>query len=121
MKMKMKEKKMYKLIDSEKFHHMNATVETVRFDDGMTVKRLISYDSVVCDIFGRQVYLYPRHRYSRTTTKQVTRFLTEQLEFPVCAGSLDDWKRQEKLNGYGFENGFYVHFPVEVLGTNESW
>ena len=41
---------MYKLIASEKFHSMQATVETVQFDDGMMVKRLVSYDSVVCDI-----------------------------------------------------------------------
>lgn len=111
----------YKLIESEKFHSMNATIETVRFDDGIVVKRLVSYSSVVCDVFANQVYLYPRHRYSVTTTRQVTRFLTEQLGFPVCAGVLDDWQRQEKSNGYAFEHGYYIQFPVEVLGTKESW
>ena len=110
----------YKLTKSEKFHHMNATVETVKFDDGIIVKRLVSYSSVVCDVFANQVYLYPRHRYSRTTTKQVTRFLTEQLGFSVCAGVLDDWQRQEKLDGCAFENGYHIQFPVEVLGTNRS-
>ena len=112
---------MYKKIRIEKFHNMNATVETLRSDDGVVVKRLVSYSSIVCDVFANQVYLYPRHRYSVTTTRQVTRFLTEQLGFPVRSASLDDWMKQEKRNGYAFENGYHVHFPVEVLGTNESW
>jgi hypothetical protein len=112
---------MYKKIRIEKFHNMNATVETLRSNDGVVVKRLVSYSSIVCDVFANQVYLYPRYRYSPTTTRQVTRFLTEQLGFHVCAGVLDNWQRQEKLNGYVFENGYYIQFPVEVLGTNVSW
>ena len=112
---------MYKKIRIEKFHNMNATVETLRSNDGVVVKRLVSYSSIVCDVFANQVHLYPRYRYSPTTTRQVTRFLTEQLGFTVRAGILDDWQRQEKLNGYAFEKGYYIQFPVEVLGTNVSW
>jgi hypothetical protein len=112
---------MYKVIDSKQFYNMNATVETVQFDDGVVVKRLVSYSSVVCDVFANQVYLYPRHRYSPTTTRQVSRFLSERLGFYVCAGILDDWLRQEKRDGYAFENGYHIQFPVKVLGTNESW
>ena len=114
---------MCELIDGSKFHRMNATVETLRFDDGMTVKRLVSYDSVVCDINiqTRTVYLYPRHRCSQTTTRQVTRFLTEQLGFPVCAASLNAWKRRWNVNGFTFEHGDYIHFPVNVLGTVLRW
>ena len=112
---------MYKKIRIEKFHNMNATVETLRSNDGLVVKRLVSYSSIVCDVFANQVYLYPRYRYSPTTTRQVTRFLTEQLGFTVRAGILDDWQRQEQRTGYVFENGYYIQFPVEVLGTNVSW
>jgi len=114
---------MYKLIGSEKFHNMNATVETVRFDDGRVVMRLVSYSSVVCDVdlCSKRVYLYPRHRYSVTTTRQVTRFLRERLGFSVCGASLDNWKRQEKQNGCAFENGFCINFPVNVLGIARGW
>ena len=115
---------MHKLIDSKKFHNMNATVETVRFDNGRVANRLVSYTSVVCDIDMQRktVCLYPRHRYSRTTTRQVTRFLRERLGFPVCSASLDNWKRQEKRNNCGaFENGYYIYFPITVLGTDRWW
>jgi hypothetical protein len=114
---------MYKLLHIEDFHHMHAFTEKILFDDGSIVERLVSYTSVVCDVdlCNKQVWLYPRHRYSITTTRQVTRFLSEQLGFLVCAGSLDDWQRQEKRNGYAFENGFYINFPVNVLGTTIGW
>ena len=112
---------MYKLIDSKQFHHMNATVETVELGGGAILRRLVSYTSVVCDVCENQIYLYPRHRYSSTTTRQVARFLSEQLGFHVCAAVLDDWLRRAQIDGYVFENGYYIHFPVEVLGTKESW
>lgn len=112
---------MYKLIDSKQFHNMNATIETVVFDDGPIVTRLVSYSSVVCDVSANQVFLYPRHRYSVTTTRQVARFLTERLGFYVCAGVLDTWKLLAQFDGHAFENGYYVVFPVEVLGTTRMW
>lgn len=34
---------MYKLIASHRFYNMNAEIETVQFDDGIMVKRLVSF------------------------------------------------------------------------------
>ena len=119
---------MYKLIDSEQFHNMNATVETVRLYDDVTVKRLVSYDSVVCDVrldIGR-IFFYPRYQYSPTTIRQLTRFLNEYVPLAERWNmGLVRWniamvrELQKKADTDGFvEFGEYtVLFLPHVLGT----
>ena len=117
---------MYKLLDSEQFHSMQATVETVKFDDGMTVKRLVSYDSVVCDIdmLHGDIYLYPRHQYSPTTMRQLTSFLNEYMPLEHECWNL---ARMRKLynkvvgNLYPTMGPYSVCFFKYVLGTTRSW
>ena len=120
---------MYYLLDSKKFHHMQATVETVGFDDGVTVKRLLSYSSVVCDLDldTRTVYLYPRYQYSSTTVRQVTRFLNEYMPLEN-----ERWTialiRKAHEGGFraickcpGIFRDYIVVFRDYVLGTHMSW
>ena len=117
---------MYKMIKRERFHHMNATVETVRFDNGMTVKRLVSYDSVVCDIISGAniICIYPRYQYSPTTIRQLTLFLNENM--PLTDGRWnihlmrEAYKRVES-DGSASINKYVVLFLRLVLGTTRSW
>jgi len=115
----------YKLIDSKKFHGMQATVETVRFDDGMTVKRLVSYDSVVCDVDVDKgtVFFYPRYQYSPTTIRQVTRFLNEYVPLAERWNIALVRKLQKRADTDGFvEFGEYAAFFLpHVIGTTRSW
>ena len=117
-------------IQSEKFHCMTATVDTVVLGDGMTVKRLLSYDSVVCDvdIDTRTVYLYPRYQYSSTTVRQVMRFLNEY----VPLANDERWSialiRAAQRTGVrpvckcpGIFRDYRVMFRDYVLGTNRRW
>ncbi len=121
---------MYKLIDSKKFHHMNATVETVKFDDDMVVKRLVSYESVVCDVCSEtdMVYLYPRFQYSPTTIRQLTRFLNEyaplenerwKLAWNIAL--IRDLYAKADSDGFAELNIYGVFFLDHVLGTNLRW
>jgi len=117
---------MYKLIASEKFHSMQATVETVRFDDGMIVKRLVSYDSVVCDVdlATGTIFLYPRHQYSPTTVRQVTRFLNEYVplvdDYWFIALIRELYKKSDS-DGYTTFGQYGVLFLDHVLGTTHRW
>ena len=117
-------------LKSEQFHHMQATVETVGFDDGMIVKRLLSYDSVVCDLDldTRTVYLYPRYQYSVTTVRQVTRFLNEYM--PLANDERWTIALIRKAHEHGFRavckcpgifRDYRVMFRDCVLGTNSRW
>jgi hypothetical protein len=113
---------MYTLIDSKPFHHMNARVETVRFDDGMPVKRLVSYDSVVCDVSsGGRVFFYPRHDFSVTTRRQVTRFLDEYAPRLNGArwriGLIRALRKSADEDGYADDCRSGVYFLGHVLGT----
>jgi len=58
-----------------KFHSMSATVEY----PSDNVIRLISYWSIVADYNTKEdtITLYPRWCYSRSTTRQVSRFINE--------------------------------------------
>ena len=114
---------MYKVIESERFHNMHATVETVRFGTGMIVKRLVSYASVVCDICPETsaIYLYPRHRYSVTTTRQLTRFLSEMLNRHICSADLDSVARKFKATGPVMYRGYAWFLREYVLGTENRW
>ena len=117
-------------IQSEKFHCMNAKVETVGFDDdGTIVKRLVSYDSIVCDLDmnTRTVYLYPRYQYSPTTVRQVTRFLNEYMPLENYWWSI---ALIRKAHEHGFRAvckcpGIFrdclVVFREYVLGTHGRW
>ena len=115
----------YKLIDSKQFHTMKATVETVVFDDGMTVKRLVSYDSVVCDVDldTSTVFFYPRFQYSSTTVRQLTRFLNEYIPLVVRWNIAMVRELQKKADSDGFVGfGRYgAFFRPHVLGTNSGW
>ena len=134
----------YKLIDSEKFHGMQATVETVRFDDGMTVKRLVSYDSVVCDVDVDKgtVFFYPRYQYSPTTIRQVTRFLNEYVplaerwtvrratrflnEYVPLAerwniALVRELQKNADTDGFVVFREYAAFFLPHVLGTTRSW
>lgn len=117
---------MYKLIDSKRFHNMNATVETVRFDDGMTVKRLVSYTSVVCDVCpgSGTILLYPRYQYSPTTIRQLTRFLNDYMPLENdtwCIGTIRQLQAKADSDGYAVLGKYAVTFLVLVLGTTRSW
>lgn len=115
---------MYKMIDRKQFHRMNATVETLRFDDGMTVKRLVSYSSVVCDVFANQVYLYPRHQYSPTTVRQLTRFLSEYAPLDGRRWNIAlirEAMRDVKEYGHASVDRYDVSFHPHVLGTTLRW
>ncbi len=115
----------YKLIGSEKFHSMQATVETVVFDDDVTVKRLVSYDSVVCDVrldIGR-IFFYPRYQYSSTTIRQVTRFLNEHV--PLAErwniGLVRELQKRAYNDGFVFFGAYTVLFLPQVIGTTRRW
>ena len=115
----------YKLLDSEQFHSMQATVETVRFDDGMTVKRLVSYDSVVCDIDleAGTIFFYPRFQYSSTTIRQLTRFINEYMQLPARWNIALIRELYNKADSDGFVGfGRYAAFFLpHVLGTSHRW
>ena len=116
---------MYKMIKSEKFHSMQATVETVRFDDGMTVKRLVSYDSVVCDVDldTGTIFIYPRHQYSSTTIRQVTRFLNEYVPLVVRwnIAMIRDMQKKADSDGFVGFGRYGVFFLPNVNGTSRRW
>jgi hypothetical protein len=111
---------MYTLIKSERFHDMNAIVQTVQCGTDMIVKRLVSYTSVVCDIYLETgaIYLYPRHRYSTTTTRQVTRFLSETLNTHIGSADLDIVAR---AGDWVINKGFAWCLKDYVLGTECRW
>ena len=115
----------YKLLDSEQFHSMQATVETVRFDDGMTVKRLVSYDSVVCDVDldTGTIFLYPRYQYSSTTIRQVTRFLNEYMPLVVRwnIAMIRDMQKKADSDGFVGFGRYGAFFREHVLGTTRRW
>lgn len=116
----------YKMIKSEKFHSMNATVETVKFDDGSLVERLVSYESVVCDIdkLNGQIFLYPRFQYSPTTVRQLTRFLNEYIPLehdPWGIGLIRELRAKADSDGYTTLGKYGVFFLDRVLGTSRRW
>lgn len=105
---------------------MKATVETVRFDDGMTVKRLVSYDSVVCDVDLETgtIFFYPRFQFSPTTVRQLTRFLNEYV--PIDnerwgIGMIRQLQEVADSNGHAVIGKYAVSFLILVLGTNWAW
>ena len=113
----------YKLLDSEQFHSMQATVETVQFDDGMTVKRLVSYDSVVCDVDldTGTVFLYPRFQYSPTTVRQLTRFLNEYIPLENERWNIAmvrEFQKSADADGFVGFGRYAVFFLPHVIGTN---
>lgn len=117
---------MYKIIESKQFHSMNATVETVLFNNATMVLRLVSYDSVVCDIdmLHDRIYLYPRHQYSPSTVRQVTRFLNEYVPLADdywCIALIRDLQKKADSNGHVVLGKYAVSFLVRVLGTNLRW
>lgn len=117
---------MYKMIKSERFYNMNATVETVVFNDTTTVLRLASYASVVCDIdmLHERIYLYPRYQYSPTTVRQLTRFLTEYAPLTDdrwYVGAIRQLKKVADSNGHAVIGRYAVSFLELVLGTNRRW
>lgn len=116
----------YKIIESEKFHNMNANVETVQFDDGMMTKRLISYSSVVVDVCldTGTVFIYPRYQYSPTTIRQVTRFLNENVPLDDVRwyiGLIRDLEKKADDDGYTTLGQHSVFYLDNVIGTNRSW
>ena len=117
-------------IQSEKFHCMTATVDTVVLGDGMTVKRLISYDSVVCDVDldYRTVYLYPRFEYSTTTVRQLTRFLNEYMPLENYWWAIALIRKAHEGKAFrlvckcpGIFRDCLVVFRDYVLGTKCRW
>ena len=117
---------MYKMIKSEKFHHMQATLETVLFNDATMVLRLVSYESVVCDIdmLHDRIYIYPRHQYSSSTVRQLTRFLNEYMPLTNaswCIGTIRYLQDKADSNGHVVLGKYAISFIVRVLGTNRRW
>lgn len=117
---------MYKMIKSEKFHNMNATVELVRFYDGSIVERLVSYESVVCDVCldTGTIFLYPRFQYSPTTVRQVTRFLNEYVPLENerwNIARIRDLQKQVDGDGFTYLGNYGIFFLDHVLGTNNRW
>ena len=116
----------YKLIKSENFHYMNATVETVRFDDGRIIKRLVSYSSVVCDVCLETgtIFLYPRYQYSPTTVRQVTRFLNEYVPLADARwyiGMIRILQKNADSDGFTHLGKYGIFFLDHVLGTSRRW
>jgi hypothetical protein len=114
---------MYKVIKSEKFHSMNATVELLRFFDGSLVERLVSYESVVCDVCldTGTIYIYPRFQCSPTTIRQVTRFLNEYMPLENERWNIALIRElQKNVDSDGFTSlGKYgIYFQDHVIGTN---
>ena len=117
---------MYKMIKSEKFHHMNATVETVRFDGDMVVERLVSYESVVCDVCKDtgNIFIYPRYQYSPTTVRQFTRFLNENVPLENerwYIGLVRELRAKADSGGYVRFGKYGIFFLDHVLGTSRRW
>ena len=117
---------MYKMIKSEKFHRMQATLETVVFDNADMVLRLVSYESVVCDIdmLTGTIFIYPRHQYSSTTIRQLTRFLNEYMPLAYGRWSINLIQYlQEKTNSdkYTTLYKYGIFFLDHVLGTSRRW
>lgn len=116
----------YKMIKSEKFHSMPATVETVRFDDGMTVKRLVSYDSVVCDVDldTGTIFFYPRFQYSPTTVRELTRFLHEYAPLDDgrwSIGLVRELRAKADSDGFTSLGKYGIFFLDRVLGASRRW
>lgn len=116
---------MKKMNNSEQFHNMNATVETVQFDDGRMVKRLVSYSSVVVDICLETgtIFLYPRYQYSPTTIRQVTRFLNDYM--PLDNGwsisLIRELRKKAASDDYTTLGRYSVFYLDRVIGSNRSW
>lgn len=115
----------YKIIESERFHNMNATVETVCFYDGMMVKRLVSYSSVVVDVCLETgtIFIYPRYQYSPTTIRQVTRFLNDYtpLDNGWSIGLIRELHKKVDSDGCTTLGQYSVFYLDRVIGSNRSW
>ncbi|MDD4391058.1 MAG: hypothetical protein PHW03_09755 [Eubacteriales bacterium] len=117
---------MHKLINSKKFHHMQATLETVVFDDGTLVLRLVSYESVICDIdmLTGTIFIYPRHQYSSTTIRQLTRFLNEYMPLAYgrwSIGLIRYLQEKSDSDGYATLYKYGIFFREHVLGSTRRW
>lgn len=116
----------YKMINSKQFHRMNATVETLRFYDGSIVERLVSYESVVCDVCldTGTIYIYPRFQYSPTTVRQLTRFLNENAPLEDARwniGMIRDLQKNADSDGFTFLGKYSIYFLDHVIGTSRRW
>ena len=83
----------------QQLHYMQAWYGPI----GNSITRLINYQSVVLDInrANHTITLYPRWQYSRSTVRQVTRFLREQIGYVHVEGLRSCLKNPEtKIQGY---------------------
>jgi len=118
--------KKYDILKTERFHSMYARVETVCVNDGMTVKRLVSYGNVVCDMNmdTRTVYLYHRYQYGSVTVRHVTRFLNEfaPLAYGQWTIALIRYTQDNSdSDGHATLCKYDVCFRDYVLGTQCGW
>jgi len=70
--------------------------------------RLTSYWSTVCDVdlIAKKIVLYPRYKFSTTTTQHLVKFLRETVGFHMYS---DDIKRNTKDGKHTFKyNGYTV-------------
>lgn len=116
----------------EQFHKCNAwqVAGVVEREDGMhAAVALVSYDTVValyvaprygCDS-APQVVLFSGVTYSRTTMRQVTRWLTEMLGFSVCAADIRDmYTHRAGVNAVKMLNG-HTSYKVSTGDWVTRW
>ena len=78
------------------------------FSDGTI--RFISYNSAILDILGNTLTFYRHWQYSRTTVRQLSRFLKEYLPKNVYVSDLRDCKKQFDKTGKATLHGYNVIF-----------
>lgn len=114
----------------KRFHNMNAHVVDWEDSFGMIHMSLISYKTLVCDIISTgkrnddasvniDVVFFQNWRYSPTTTRQVTRFITEMTGVNWTAKELD--KCFNGLEYFGFTdyriNDCDIHYMFEKVNS----
>lgn len=101
----------------KRFHNMNAMQHTWKDSYGTWHETLISYDTLVCDIiFGIErvdVVLFQHWRYSPTTTRQVTRFISEVTGVSWTARELDQCF--DGMDYFGFTDECDIQYLFEQV------
>jgi len=91
----------------KRFHYMQAYIDD-DFSDGTI--RFISYNSAIVDILDDTLTFYRHWQYSRSTVRQLTRFLSEKLNKQVSIYELRDCKKQFVKTGKASLHGYNVIF-----------
>lgn len=93
--------------EMKQFHYMQAYIDD-DFTDGTI--RFISYNSAILDILGDTLTFYRHWNYSRTTIRQLSRFLKEHLPKNVYVSDLRECKKVYEKTGKAMLLGYNVIF-----------